>query len=182
MRIGFSWGNNVEYELLKDEKSICKYSKTNCYRELKNTNSDFYNKIRIYNIDCDKTIDYKIFYLNYISDMLKLEVNITDDYFEFKSFSCENKNLLVCSLTRLLWEYLGNIRNEELGFNLIKELKNGKSKYKNKLKRFCDFYSKLTNSYFYTGHSWTPNETLIKSTDDFIKTKSLISVNSFFIE
>ena len=89
--------------------------------------------------------------------------------------------MLICATIRLLWEQFGmcnpTIQMHDVFFE---KLQNGKSKYKNKLKRFCDFYSQIKiGNYFSDGHSWKPSLTLIKSTLDFKNYKGN-SVNKFF--
>ena len=149
-----------------------------CYSKMIN-NCDF---ITLYDLNCKKTIKYKMFYLKYVSDMFDLNAEITDEYFRFKCQGYKHKNMLVCSVVRFLWEKLGNLSPAiQMHDVFFEKLQNGKSKYRNKLKRFCDFYSKIevNSSYFHTGHSWKPSETLIKSTLDFKKYNEH-SVNAFF--
>lgn len=140
--------------------------------------------ITLYNLDCEKTIKYKMFYLQYVSDMYNLNAEITDKYFKFKCQGGKYKNMLVCATIRLLWENIGSITpSVPMHDVFFEKLQNGKSKYRNKLKRFCDFYSKIDlgakSNYFSEGHSWKPSKTLIKSTLDF-KNYKKNSVNNFF--
>ena len=168
-----TWGyvlNNNE-TLFKDEA---------CYRSMI-TKTDF---ITLYNLNCEKTIKYKMFYLQYVSDMYDLNAEITEEYFKFKGQGSKYKNMLVCATVRLLWENIGSITPAiPMHDVFFEKLQNGKSKYRNKLKRFCDFYSKIDlgtkSTYFSDGHSWKPNKTSIKSTLDFKNYKG-ISVNEFF--
>ena len=86
-----TWGftiNNVE--ILKDGES--------CYSGMVDK-ADF---ITLYNLDCEKTIKYKMFYLQYVSDMYDLNAEITEEYFKFKSQGYKHKNMLVCATIRLL--------------------------------------------------------------------------------
>ena len=151
-----------------------------CYSSMI-TKTDF---ITLYNLNCEKTIKYKMFYLQYVSDMYDLNAEITEEYFKFKGQGSKYKNMLVCATVRLLWENIGSITPAiSMHDVFFEKLQNGKSKYRNKLKRFCDFYSKIDlgakSTYFSDGHSWKPNKTLIKSTLDFKNYKGG-SVNGFF--
>lgn len=175
-----SCNGNTCYDVLLDDNILLSRRKTACFRELFNF-SGKYNIIRIYNIECEQTIDYKDFFINYIIKMFNLKnTNLTNEYFEFKSTGYKYKDLIVMTITRLLWEYIcGNsdINNVEV---LFKPLKEGKSKYKNKLKRFCDFYSRIIVNYKNDGHCPHPHLMIIKSTKDFEEITSLKSVNEFF--
>ena len=168
-----TWGYtlNGNETLFKDEA---------CYSSMI-TKTDF---ITLYNLNCEKTIKYKMFYLQYVSDMYDLNAEITEEYFKFKGQGSKYKNMLVCATVRLLWENIGIITPAiPMHDVFFEKLQNGKSKYRNKLKRFCDFYSKIDvgekDSYFYESHSWKPSKTIIKSTLEFKNYKG-ISVNEFF--
>ena len=113
-----------------------------------------------------------------------IEPEITEEYFKFKGQGSKYKNMLVCATVRLLWENIGSITPAiSMHDVFFEKLQNGKSKYRNKLKRFCDFYSKIDvgekDSYFNEGHSWKPSKTIIKSTLEFKKYNGG-SVNNFF--
>lgn len=181
MKKDYGWGSSSpvtwSYTLNNVEKF---YTKESCYSSMI-SKVDF---ITLYDLDCEKTIKYKMFYLKYISDMYDLNAEITEEYFKFKCQGSEHKNRIVCATIRLLWEKFLNISpNVQIHDLFFEKLQNGKSKYKNKLKRFCDFYSKIDlgekSTYSHDGHSWIPSKTLIKSTLDFKNYKEN-SVNKFF--
>jgi len=178
MKKDYGWGSSSpvtwSYTINNVEKLL---EKEDCYRAMINS-VDF---ITLYNLDCEKTIKYKMFYLQYISDMYDLNAEITDEYFKFKCQRNKYKNMLICATIRLLWENLGSVTPAiQMHDVFFEKLQNGKSKYRNKLKRFCDFYSQIkTGNYFSEGHSWNPSKTLIKSTSDFKNYKGG-SVNGFF--
>jgi hypothetical protein len=178
MKKNYNWGSSSpvtwSYTINNVEKF---YTNTSCYSSMI-YNVDF---ISLYSLDCEKTIKYKMFYLQYVSDMYDLNAEITKEYFKFKCQGNKYKNMLICATIRLLWENLGSI-NPAIPMHdvFFKKLQFGKSKYRNKLKRFCDFYSQInTSNYFNEGHSWKPSKTLIKSTLDF-KNYNENSVNNFF--
>ena len=181
MKKDYGWGSSSPVTwgyVLNNNETILE--KQNCYSSMVH-NVDF---ITLYNLNCEKTIKYKMFYLQYVSDMYDLNAEITDEYFKFKCQGDKYKNMLVCATIRLLWENIGTI-NPAIPMHdvFFEKLQNGKSKYRNKLKRFCDFYSKIDlgakSTYFSDGHSWKPNKTLIKSILDFKNYKGG-SVNGFF--
>lgn len=181
MKKNYGWGSSspVTWSYTENNKEKL-FEKKNCYSSMI-SKADF---ITLYNLDCEKTIKYKMFYLQYISDMYNLNAEITDKYFKFKCQGGKYKNMLVCATVRLLWENIGSITPSiPMHDVFFEKLQNGKSKYRNKLKRFCDFYSKIDlgakSTYFSDGHSWKPNKTLIKSTLDFKNYKGE-SVNKFF--
>ena len=176
----------LSYKLWNNNKLIIDKRNTACFSDLKNSNN--YTHMEIYDILCKTTEKYYHFYLQYIADMLKLEdVEIGENSFKFKAYPESNKNMLVGSLVRFLFEKFGCIEQPQIDLSkeLFEPLKNGKSKYRNKLKRFCDFYSRINikNRYFSTGHSWEPSKTEIKSTQDWLKHKKWQgygTVNDFF--
>jgi len=176
---GWRYSSPVKWSYTINNKEKL-FENTSCYSSMTSTNS----LITLYNLDCKKTIKYKMFYLQYVSDMYDLNAEITEQYFKFKSQGNKHKNMLICATIRLLWEQLGCITPTiQMHDVFFEKLQNGKSKYKNKLKRFCDFYSQIKlnekDNYFHDGHSWKPFETLIKSTLDFKNYKGN-SVNNFF--
>jgi hypothetical protein len=145
-----------------------------------------YTKIRVYGLDCIPTFEYRNFYLQYILDMFELEeASFNDEYFEFKSTSVLKKDLVVMNTLRLLWENIGGSdRDGEKNIKFfLNNLKNGKCRYRNKLKRFCYFYSLITKThecYYGDNHTWFPWNTKIKSTADFKNCKRLKMINNFF--
>ena len=181
MKKDYGWGSDSPVTwgyVLNNNETILE--KQNCYSSMVH-NVDF---ITLYNLNCEKTIKYKMFYLQYVSDMYDLNAEITEEYFKFKGQGSKYKNMLVCATVRLLWENLGYISPTIPMHDIFFEkLQNGKSKYRNKLKRFCDFYSKIDvgekDSYFNESHSWKPSKTIIKSTLEFKKYNGG-SVNNFF--
>lgn len=186
MREDFMWAKTY-YKLYNGSELIDDKQNVACFSFMRDYIGE-YTHVYIYNILCKHTKDYHNFYLNYISDMLKLEdVEIGDNSFKFKTYPCNYKNLLVASIVRLLHEPIGttSYSNNEGKIkehkNFFKNLKHGKSKYRNKLKRFCDFYSRIECSrYFYTIHFLSPKDMKIKSTQDWLKTKNISGVNIFF--
>ena len=181
MKKDYAWGYNNPVTWSYTINNIeTFYKKTACYSNMI-SKVDF---ITLYDLDCEKTIKYKMFYLQYVSDMYNLNAEITDKYFKFKCQGGKYKNMLVCATIRLLWENIGSIIPAiPIHDVFFEKLQSGKSKYRNKLKRFCDFYSQINigdkKNYFNDGHSWKPYETLIKSTLDFTNYKGS-SVNEFF--
>lgn len=184
MRENLRWAV-LSYSLYNNDIQIARFTRTNCFSSLSDYEGD-YNKMIISDTLCKVTKDYHDFYLHYIADMLKLEnVVITENSIEFKAYPETYKNMLVGSLVRFLFENLGNIPLNciDIQIKFLDDLKNGKSKYRNKLKRFCDFYSRIKKpKWFQTGHSWDPSQTKIKSTQDWLKYKTTKydPVNTFF--
>lgn len=181
MKKDYGWGSSspVTWSYTLNNNEIIKKNQA-CYSGMVDK-ADF---ITLYNLDCEKTIKYKMFYLQYVSDMYDLNAEITEEYFKFKSQGYKHKNMLVCATIRLLWENIGTITPAiQMHDVFFEKLQNGKSKYRNKLKRFCNFYSKIElgekSTYFSEGHSWKPCNTLIKSTLEFKNYKGG-SVNGFF--
>jgi len=174
---------NTCYDILLDNKILLSRRKTACFADFFRFGDTKYNKIRIYNIDCLPTIDYKEFYIDYVTKMFDLKnTDLIEEYFEFKTTGQRYKDLVVMTIIRLLWEYIcGNSSIDSIE-SLFKPLKEGKSKYRNKLKRFCDFYSKINSQYQSEGHCPSPKKVNIKSTEDFKKIKNLKSVNVFFYD
>jgi len=172
---------NTCYDILLNDEVLLSKRYTACFANFFKFENEKYNKIRIYNIDCLPTIDYKDFYIDYITKMFDLKnTNLTNEYFEFKTTGQKYKDLVVMTIIRLLWEFIcGNHEINSIE-SLFKPLKKGKSKYRNKLKRFCDFYSKINNRYLGDSHCPNPNLIKIKSTEDFKKIKNLKRVNDFF--
>lgn len=178
-----STADHTDYDILLNKKVILTQRNAPCFSRFLRE-SRRYNIIKIYNLSCEQTIDYKEFYLKYITDCFKIESNYDEelDCFTFKSTGVKYKDLIIMTLIRFLWEYIcGNRRidNSEMFFE---KLKSGKSKYRNKLKRFCDFYSKIDvkENYISDGHAPNFKLCVIKSTQDFIKKKKLTGVNVFF--
>ena len=102
-----------------------RYDKASCYSSMTDK-ADF---ITLYDLDCEKTIKYKMFYLQYVSDMYNLNAEITEEYFKFKCQGGRYKNMLVCATIRLLWEELGYKKPAiPLHDVFFEKLQNGKSK------------------------------------------------------
>lgn len=182
MRIGLKWGSNspVSYDLIFTNH-IKKHTNEHCFSSLPSNCNDL-KEIIIYDIECDITKDYTEFYIQYIIDMYKLEATFENNIFKFKAFNNRYKNMLICATIRILWENIGSMSPAlDTITYLFKPLKEGKCIYKDKLKRFCHFYSKLeSTNYWHNGHSWNPKKTKIKSTKDFTNSLILNSVNEFF--
>jgi len=178
----YEWGRS-RYDILYKDGSTEKI-KSACFAALTRTTNSTIKRIKLYDFKCKPTIEYRKWYLEYVSDMLQLEeVEITEDYIAFDAYDNKNKNMLVLSLFRFLYEQLGYvtpiIQTHEV---FLEPLRNGECEYIDKLERFCYFYSKIETkkAYYSTIHSWYPKTTVIKSTEDFLKIKKLPSVNSFF--
>lgn len=180
----FNWGK-ASYNLLKEGHIVKKYPKSVCYsalKEFKFGKTGDVDEIYLYNIECKKTKDYTLLYLQYIKDMLKLDAHFTNEYFCFKVSESYMKNLLVCTLIRFLRENLFDLipypQTQDIFF---KPLFTEKCTFRGKLQRFCYFYSKIkvdeNNAIF--AHSWTPSKTKIKSYTDYKLTKCN-QVNTFF--
>ena len=175
--------NNTDYDILLNDDIIISKRNAACFREFFSFQGQKYNKIRIYNMDCKPTVDYKDFYVNYVIEMFDLQnTNLTNDYFEFQTTGEKHKDLVVMTVVRLLWEYICGNSNINSIESLFKPLQEGKSRYKDKLKRFCHFYSKIgkEQQYMSEGHCPLPKKVIIKSTEDFKKVKNLKTVNEFF--
>jgi hypothetical protein len=183
------WGGtirNTKYDIYYKNGNILNFNEKICFNDLFHENK-LISKITLHNINCESSFKYRDSYLNYITDMLKLEdIVIGENSFTFKAYNCNIKNALVLSLIRFLYETFATIKITEL--NLEEKffeplLITGKCKYKNKLKRFCYFYKQilLKQDYFHDGHCWRPWETKIKSTKDWLNTHELTRVNNFFI-
>ena len=184
MRIGLNWGSAspVNYDIIYNCGKIEKKVKQNCFSNLPYDSNNI-KEIIIYDVECDVTKDYMEFYINYVIAMYKLEATFENNNFKFKAFNNRYKNMLICATIRILWENIGyKTPALDTVSYLFKPLKEGKCIYRDKLKRFCYFYSKIPyeGSYWTTGHSWNPKITQIKSTKEFINTEKLNSVNGFF--
>ena len=186
MRESYTWGGNdggVNYDLILENGTVKNYNKEDCYSRLRDSNAKI-DKIRLYTLDCKLTIEYRNWFLQYLIDMLALDANFNDEYFEYKNTGSNRKNMLVAALTRLLWEQMFNKQNSDNVSWILKPLKEGKSKYRNKLARFCDFYSKIpcNEQYLHDGHLWRPDKTIIKYTKDFTSSVKISTVNGFFTQ
>ena len=163
------------------------YVKNACFTNLRDSDDSSIKYIEIEDIMCKKTKEYTEPYLQYISEMLDLkDVTIENNYFKFKAFSNNIKNMVVCSLVRFLNEKLGAvcpvIDTAELFLKPL--LSDEPCPYENKLERFCYFYSKIPHDYFHIGHSWKPIDTKIKSLTQFKRYRFNMynnGVNKFFI-
>lgn len=182
-----NYAMTITYDVVYKDKTVHNSKNHACFSQMpcsQTFNNNKISKIIIYDLERKVTIEYREFYLKYLVDMLKLKkAVITDTSFEFQAFPCRRKTLLVCTLTRVLYEKFGGYSVDNVKDILI-PLQTGKSKYRNKLKRFCDFYSRIPSNdnfkNFPSGHFFKPSLTKIKSTDDFVKAKTLTSVNEFF--
>ena len=182
MRDNYEWGKS-RYDLIY-KKGAIQEIRSACFSELRHIKSNLLEKIKLYDFKCKLSIAYRKWYLKYICDMLQLEeVEITEDYIVFKAYDDTYKNMLILTMFRFLYEQLGYItpiiQTHEV---FLEPLKNGECPYTDKLERFCYFYSKIEarKDYYSTGHSWYPEHTIIKSTEDFLNTKKFTGVNDFF--
>lgn len=185
MRPNYDWAN-ASYDLILDNGNVYNYHEVDCYAKLRDyeNNHNPISYIKLLDLKCKPSEKYRVKYLTYICDMLKIkDFTIEDESFTFKAYSCNTKNVLVCSLVRFLVDKLGykNPALETENLFLKPLLENSKCRYKNKLKRFCYFYKNIGKfDYWHTGHSWKPEDTKIKSTKDWLNINNLNSVNEFF--
>jgi hypothetical protein len=173
--------NECYYEMIRDNEENTTIEGSICFSGLSSCDS-----IKINRLDNKKTLEYQPFYLQYIADMLDLkEVTIEDTSFQFKAYPDILKNLLVCSLVRVLYEKIGNSGTTGKIFNVkfLKDLQNKDSKYENKLERFCDIYRNIKGcSYWQGGHNPEPKHVVIRTTTEFSESKKIEGVNKFFYE
>lgn len=180
----YVWGGsaplNVSYDFLFNDNTTREYRQESCFARLP-SNCNTLKQITLYNLDCSLTKHYRDWYLQYIIDMLKLDANFDDESFTFKAFNCRYKNMLVCSLTRILWEKMWCKDDSCNVVWFLKPLK--ESKISGKLTRFCSVFKKIPiekQDYLHDGHLWAPWNTKIKRTKDWLDAKNLNSVNGFF--
>lgn len=181
MRQKFEWGR-AYYQILNGEKAVINHKDgTSCFSSFMGRCPE-YNTIRIYEIDCKPTIEYKDFFLQYVIEMLGLDGSFNEEYFEFKTLGNRIKDAAVMSIVRFLWENIGMKADHIDTANLLfKRLRDEECPHQDKLERFCYFYNQLSDDkYFHHGHSWKPVEGKIKSTAQFTAEKSWPSVNRFF--
>lgn len=161
----YSNENNVAYNLLAGNGNKMFFTqKSACYSELRRMGHAA-KKVEFKNFRASQTDKYTDFYLKYVAEMLGLEYELTQDSFILPTSpnNC-TANLILGTLVRMLFEG----HDAKRANKFFEDLKNGKSKYRNKLKRFCDFYSRMPSSYVDGGHNITsPNGIAIVSTKDF---------------
>ena len=173
------------YDVIFKDGSKKSYVNQACFAVLRDLKNGSLETIIIYSINCEITLEYKEQYLQYIIDMLDLQdASFNESSFTFKAFNCNKINLLVASLVRFLVENIGNVNINtirEPQLNFLKKVITVPRKYKDKLKNFCYLYKQLgTYNYFREVHSWVPQTTILKTTKDFKKIESLVTVNEFF--
>lgn len=182
MRENLQWGV-ASYDIIHEGKKVLERDKCACFSEFMGRFSKSYDTIRLRDIDCKKTFEYRSFYLQYVIDMFDLDGFFDDDGFEFKSLGIKKKDATVMTVVRFLWENLGggNIDTPNLFF---KRLRDDECPHEDKLERFCYFYKELADaknkSYFSDGHSWRPDLTRIKNLNHFKTHTEWTSVNGFF--
>lgn len=179
IRKKYFWADNVTYNLIRKDGSVKEFTQESCFSQLPENCSNI-DKIVLYNLDCELTKDYRNWYLQYIIDMLQLDVSFDEQSFTFKAFNCRYKNMLVCSLTRILWEKMfmkDDCDNIEW---VLKPLK--KARKPDKLSRFCKVFQSIPikDDYLHDGHLPNPNKVKIKTQQDWLKSETLNSVNGFF--
>jgi len=184
MRKDLKWAD-VSYYVEKDNGKTKNIEHQSCFtyiRDYKNRNNTKILSITLFDINCEVTMEYRDFYLQYVSDMLGLESEILENGFKFKASHINHKNLLVLSLLRFLFENIGYMSPPLDIVNLfLKPLRDDDCKYTDKLERYCYFYSLIPqNDYWHNGHCWRPKSTVIKSTKDYLECNELYNVNSFF--
>lgn len=188
MRTDFDWCLYCCYSITntKTNATILDVKSYQCFSRLPYNFNYINSSITIKKYSREVSLPYVDFYIQYIVDMLKLEdVIIEKDSLTFKAFKERNKNLLVLTLVRFLFEYIGNEHYKgKNNIQLFESLMKGKCKYKNKLKKFCYFYIQLKdlgNTYWHTGHTPDPSKVKIRSYKDFNNTDfRKINVNDFF--
>lgn len=185
MRKEIEWGA-ASYDILKNDKVLLEQRRAACFSQFMSGNfpQKDYNKIKIYDLDCEKTKEYKEFYLQYVIDMLNIKASFNEEYFEFKSTGSKYKDAAVMSIVRLIWEkFLNKTPIIDTPTLFFKRLRDDECEYKDKLQRFCYFYSKIpvhSTGYNHSAHSWLPGSCAIKSTKDFEECVHWTSVNGFF--
>jgi len=183
MKERLRWGD-TSYTILHNNVVVLNNHKTACYSEFMSRFDRAYDTIRIFDIDCKPTIEYKEWFLQYVIDMFGIEGSFNDQYFEFKSQGNRIKDAVVMSVVRLLWECLGGQDNIDTPNLLFKKLRDEPCPYRDKLKKFCYFYKGIltADQYFAQGHSWRPSSTRIRSKREYIAHTHWTSVNEFFTE
>jgi hypothetical protein len=176
------WGN-ASYKIIRNGAIVLDRNNTACFSEFMGRFNDPYDTIRITDVACEQTQEYHDFFLQFVIDMFDLkEASFGEDYFEFKSLGIKKKDSAVMSVVRMIWEELGNISGIDTPNRFFKRLMTEESPYEDKLKTFCHFYKEITweSGYFSSGHSWKPNTTKIRSTQEFVDEQNWMNVNSFF--
>lgn len=178
----YSNANSVAYKMYdKKGNLIFSTEKAACYGELRRSGHTA-AKVEFNNFRANETNDYTDFYLKYIAEMLGLPYELSEKSFILPTSKNRTANLILGTLVRMLFE--GSDINKANKF--FEDLKTGTSKYRNKLKRFCDFYSRMPSAYIDTGHYiTTPKKIVILDTVDFEKLTNESStegslVNQFF--
>lgn len=187
VRPKMKWAD-VTYTLwMKDGTNIKYKNGTACFSSMRRKKNVDY--ISIYRTKCKETLSYHDAYLKYIGDMFHLEYTLGKNSFKFKAFNCGKKNMLVSSMIRVLFEPLcSRYPHDVETFNINEAfleplLINGKCPYKDKLKRFCYFYSKinLPGSYHTDLHMPLPYKVRMKSYKQFNNIEKFSNgVNKFF--
>jgi len=112
MKKDFDWCTCCCYSIIntKTNATILDVPSYHCFSRLPQNNSIYINSsITIKKYSREISLPYVDFYIQYIVDMLKLEdVIIEKDSLTFKAFKERSKNLLVLTLVRFLFEYMGN--------------------------------------------------------------------------
>lgn len=182
MREKLKWGVASYDILLKGEVSYSARG-TACFSHFMNRFKDPYDTIRLFDIDCKLTFEFRSFYLQYVIDMFDLkEASFNDEYFEFKSQGILYKDAAVMTVIRFLWENIGGQDLDTVSL-FFRPLRDDELEFEDKLERFCFCYKNIDpngEKYFSEGHSWQPKFTQIKSTEMFKEYKNWKSVNLFF--
>lgn len=183
MRPKIRWGD-VSYSLRLSDGQKLHFNQVSCFYKLHNINN--VAEITIRRTKCKSTIMFHNEYLQYVNKMFALNAVVGKNSFTFKAFKCNNKNMLILSAIRILFEPFctREVKNSvDISEVFLKPLLTSKEKiYKDRLKRFCYYYNniELVTKYTTDLHIWLPSRTIIKSTKDFKKVKKLSSVNKFF--
>jgi hypothetical protein len=183
MRAKLEWGRAF-YEILCEEKVVLdKRDGTPCFSHFMSSSfSSKYDTIRIYEFNAKPTSEYTAFYLQYVIDMLGIEGSFNEECFEFKTQGIKIKDATVMTIVRFIWENIGTLSLDTPNL-FFKKLRDEECPHEDKLEKFCYFYKQLNDQikgYFSEGHSWRPQDCVIKSTKQFIDEKSWKSVNAFF--
>ena len=166
-------GYSVSYDIILNNSIISKYKYSACYSDLIAYLDDDYC-VKFKNIYCEETKDYFDFYIKYICEMFKVKYKLdsAEKTLTIPLYKNHTMNLIFCSTLRMLWE--GYYPNNRVKF--FKNLKEGRCSYRNKLKRFCYFYSLIKDNYFSKHHNIaSPKDIKIRSTQDFLKLKKIHS-------
>lgn len=181
MREKLKWGV-ASYDVFNGEELMISKRQTACFSEFMSRFKEPYTMIRVLDMDCAETFEFRDFYLQYVIDMFELDASFNEEYFEFKSLGVLMKDAAVLTVLRFLWECIGGGKIDTPNL-FFRRLRDEESPIEDKLEKFCEFYKDLDvggKTYFSEGHSWAPNRTKIKNIQHFKNKVKWNSVNEFF--